>query len=160
MRDHAAMAEERPGFGLAMLLAGAFRIHVDALHSELSELGHAEARPIHGFALQAIGAGGASVADLGRRLKVSRQAASKTVAGLERAGYATRAPHPVDRRAVLVRRTARGDELLAISAAVFAELRAKWAQELGADRLAQIEDDLSRIIAGEPHVGDLPGLLR
>lgn len=155
------MTGDRPGYHLPLLLAGAFRAVVDALHAELAERGHPDARPVHGFALQAVGPDGATVSELGRRLGVSKQAAAKTAAGLERLGYLEREHHPADARAVRLRRSVRGDELLALSAEVFERLRSRWASELGAERIRALEDDLERIAApGEGKLGDLPGWLR
>ena len=82
----------RPGFELPLLLAGAFRELIDNLHAELGKHGHGQARPLHGFALQAIGPDGATVSELGRRLGVTKQAAAKTAAGLEQIGYIARQP--------------------------------------------------------------------
>lgn len=152
---------DRPGFALPLLLAGAFRATVDALHAELAEQGHEAARPVHGFALQAIGPDGASTSDVARRLGVSKQAAAKTVAGLERLGYVVTAADPADGRRRVARRTPRGDDLLLRSAEVFGRLRAAWAAELGAGRLGALEDDLERIAGpASAKLGDLPGWLR
>lgn len=91
---------KRAGFELPILLLGAWRSLIDELHRALAEGGHAEAGPIHGFGLQAIGAAGSTTSELARQLGVSKQAAAKTVASLERAGYVYRAPDPKDGRAV------------------------------------------------------------
>jgi DNA-binding MarR family transcriptional regulator len=155
------MTPDRFGFELPLLLAGAFRALIDELHRQLADRGHPGARPIHGFALQAIGPDGATVSELGRRLGVSKQAAAKTAAGLERLGYVVREQHLTDARAVQLRRSPRGNELLSLSAEVFARLRAEWARELGSERISELEDDLQRIaIAGGAKLGDLPGWLR
>jgi DNA-binding MarR family transcriptional regulator len=155
------MTSERPGFELALLLARAFRALIDALHLELAELGHPDARPIHGFALQAIGPDGITLSKLGRRLGVSKQAATKTAAGLERLGYVTREHDPTDARAVVLRRSPRGEQLLSLSAEIFERLRAAWARELGGDRVQALEDDLERIATSTgARLGDLPGWLR
>jgi DNA-binding MarR family transcriptional regulator len=157
----AASPGERPGYELPLHLVGAFRTLVDALHEELAERGHPDARPIHGFALQALGPGGATTADLGRRLGVSKQGAAKTAAALERIGYVSREPDPGDRRAVLLRPTAAGLEMLALSAEIFDRLRGEWAERLGARRLERLEDDLRELAApSRAKLGDLPGWLR
>jgi hypothetical protein len=67
---------ERPGYELPLLLAGGFRLLIDELHEHLAEQGHPELRPVHGFALQAVGRDGATVSEIGRRLGVSKQAAA------------------------------------------------------------------------------------
>lgn len=134
---------------------------IDALHSELAQLGHPDARPLHGFALQALGPDGATVSELGRRLGVSKQAAAKTADGLERLGYLRRVPHPTDARAVRLRRTEGGDEMLALNAEILERLRAGWVAHIGAERLEQLQDDLERIGGvGTAKLGDLPGWLR
>jgi DNA-binding MarR family transcriptional regulator len=150
------MTDDRFGFELPLLLAAAFRAVIDGLHERLAERGHPKARPIHGFALQAIGPDGATVSELGRRLAVSKQAAAKTASSLERLGYVVRHDHPTDARAVQLRRSRRGEELLSLSAQIFDQLRAGWAHELGDERLHALEDDLE-VIAGAAHTGDMPG---
>jgi len=155
------MSTDRFGFELPLLLAGAFRALIDDLHRELARRGHPDARPVHGFALQAIG-GGARVSDLARRLGVTKQAAAKTATALEGLGYITRESDPADARAVRLRRTPRGEEMLALSAEIFERQRTRWAAQLGADRVRALEDDLERIAGagGSAKLGDLPGWLR
>src|ERR1700733_223985 len=108
---------ERAAFELPFLLIGAFRSLIDELHRTLAESGHDEARPLHGFALQAIGPEGSTASELGRRLGVTKQAAAKTVASLERVGYVCREPDSKDGRAVRLLRTPLGEEMLSLSAA-------------------------------------------
>lgn len=138
---------ERVAFELPLLLVGAFRSLIDELHRWLAEGGHRDARPVHGFALQAIGPHGSTTSELGRQLGVSKQAAAKTVKSLEEAGYVRREPDAEDGRAVRVRRTARGDEMLALSAVFFETYRARLADVLGPRRLAELEDDLEQMAA-------------
>ncbi len=150
------MTDDRFGFELPLLLGAAFRALIDGLHERLAERGHPDARPIHGFALQAIGPDGATVSELGRRLAVSKQAAAKTASSLEQLGYVVRHEHHTDARAVQLRRSRRGEELLSLSAQIFGQLRAGWAHELGDKRLHALEDDLE-LVAGTAHVADMPG---
>lgn len=147
-----------PAWRVVLLLAGAFRDGVDALHVELAEQGHPEARPLHGFALQAIGPDGCTINELGQRLGVTKQAAAKTAAGLERAGYLTREPVPGDRRAVRLRRTPRAEDLLVASEAGFERVAERWRHQLGPTRYDALVDALATI-AGDRPVGDLPGWL-
>ena len=149
---------ERAGFELPLLLVGAFRSLIDELHRALSESGHHEARPLHGFALQAIGRDGCTASALGRRLGVSKQAAAKTVASLERVGYVRREPDPGDARAVRLQRTARGEEMLALSAAFFAAYRTRLTQNLGPRQVAELEDGLEEMAgATEDSLRGFPG---
>lgn len=156
------MSVDRPGFELPFLLIGAFRSLIDALHRELAEAGHPDVRPVHGFALQAVGAEGVTASELGRRLGVSKQAAAKTAAGLVALGYLEERPGAGDRRTRPLRRTPRGEACLDASAEIFERLRHSWVAELGADRVAALEDDLETVnrAAGTTILGDLPGWLR
>jgi DNA-binding MarR family transcriptional regulator len=146
-------------YELPLLLLAGYRVVIDEAHTELAECGHPDLRPAHGFALQAIGTFGATAADVGRRLGVSKQAAGKTIDRLTELGYVTRATEAADRRRKLVRLTPRGWQALAQSAESFARVRARWAAELGADRVAALEADLQTMTAGQPFRLDLPGWL-
>jgi DNA-binding MarR family transcriptional regulator len=150
---------ERFGFELPLLLLGSFRAIIDELHAELARLGHPGARPLHGFALQALGPDGVTIGELGRRLGVSKQAAAKTAKHLEEIGYAARSPHPEDGRSAVLTRTALGAEMLGLSAVIFERQREHWTELLGAERLAMLEDDLAALAGRTPgmSMNELPG---
>ncbi|MFI7674744.1 MarR family winged helix-turn-helix transcriptional regulator [Actinophytocola sp. NPDC049390] len=135
-----------PGYELPLLLFGGFRTLIDRLHEELARQGHADARPAHGFALQAVGPAGATASELGRRLGVSKQAAGKTVDRLVRLGYVERVASEADARAKVVRLTPLGLDLLNRSAAIFDELRAEWVRTLGPERVTAVEAALRVVV--------------
>jgi DNA-binding MarR family transcriptional regulator len=145
------------GFLLPLRLFVGFRQLVDGVHAELAREGHADLRPLHGFVCQAIGRDGTTAVELGRRLGVSKQAAGKTIDGLERLGYVVRAADPHDARRKLVRLTDRGVEVLTRSAQIFDELRAEWAARIGPDRLRALEADLVTATGAEAFRLDVPG---
>lgn len=136
------MTGEPHGFALPQLLVWAFRGMVDELHEELAAQGHPDVRPAYGFAMQAIGLDGATATEMGARLGVSKQAAGKTVDRLVDLGYACREPDPADKRRKLVQLTPRGVDSLARAAAIFGQIRARWAAQLGEQRLADFEECL------------------
>ena len=142
-----------------ILMAAAFRAVIDRLHQELAQRGHADARPLHGFALQAIGPGGATISELGRRLGVSKQAAAKTARGLEALGYVERVADAGDARATHLRRTPRAEELLRLSAEYFEREKARWIDLLGEDRFRALAKDLETVSNGAD-ISDLAGWLR
>jgi DNA-binding MarR family transcriptional regulator len=145
------MSPTPSGFELAFVLARASDALVDALLRELASRGYSDARAVHCFALHAIGEAGTTVSELGRRLGVSKQAAAKTAAGLEVRDYAVRELHPTDTRALLLRRTERGEKLVAASAAAFERLRASWGAWAGAEgaaRMAGVAEQLARVAGG------------
>ena len=143
-----ASVPDTPGFELPLLLFGGFRALIERLHEELARQGHPDARPAHGFALQAIGPAGATASALGRRLGVSKQAAGKTVDRLTRLGYVERVADEADGRAKLIRLTPRGTDVLARSAAIFDDLRAEWMRALGPEQVRALEDALRAVVPG------------
>ncbi|MGW7429103.1 MarR family winged helix-turn-helix transcriptional regulator [Streptomyces sp. NPDC054861] len=138
-----------PGFELPLLLFAGFRTLIDRLHAELARQGHPGLRPAYGFALQAVGAHGATASEIGRRLGVSKQAAGKTVDRLVDLGYAQRTDDPADARRKLVRLTPRGFDALARSAAVFDRLRTEWTDTLGPERVRDMETALRTVVPTE-----------
>lgn len=143
---------------LPLLLLQGFRVLIDGLHAELARQGHPDVRPVHGFVLQAV-ADGCSAVELGRRLGVTKQGATKHVETLEGLGYLRRDPDPHDARARIVRRTARGDDCLRRSARILGDLREGWAESLGPDRVDDLEHDLRAVTADAPLRVDVPGWL-
>jgi DNA-binding MarR family transcriptional regulator len=145
------------GFELPLLLFAGFRSVIDELHAELAKRGHPGMRPAHGFAMQAIGFGGATASEVGKRLGISKQAAGKTVERLEELGYVQRAGDDADRRRKTVRLTPRGISALTLSAMIFGEIRARWEGTLGPARLTAMEADLRTMAPGETFRLDVPG---
>lgn len=153
------MSTDMPGYELALRLLAAFRLMVDELHAELARQGHPDARPMHGFVFQAIGTGGITAVELGRKLGISKQAAGKTIGNLERLGYVRREPDASDRRQKVVVLTDRGYDMLERSARIFDQLRARWAALIGMDRLRVVEADLRKITEDAAFSLDIPGWL-
>jgi DNA-binding MarR family transcriptional regulator len=151
------MSNDSSGFELPLLLFGGFRSIIDELHAELARRGHPDMRPAHGFALQAIGLGGATATEAGRRLGISKQAAGKTIDRLEELGYVHRSGDDADRRRKLVRLSPSGVAVLALSAMIFNDIRSRWEATLGAARLAELEAGLRTMAPGETFRLDVPG---
>jgi DNA-binding MarR family transcriptional regulator len=147
------------GFELPLLLFAGFRSLIDELHAELAKRGHPDMRPAHGFAMQAIGLGGATATEVGKRLGISKQAAGKTLERLEELGYVHQAGDDADRRRKTMRLTPRGISALTLSAMIFGDIRARWEAELGGTRLAEMEADLRAMAPGETFRLDVPGWL-
>ncbi|MCE6998285.1 MarR family winged helix-turn-helix transcriptional regulator [Saccharothrix sp. S26] len=146
-----------PGFELPLLLFAGFRSLIDQLHAELARRGHPDLRPAYGFAMQAIGVRGATASEVGRRLGVSKQAAGKTVDRLAALGYVERVDDPGDGRRKLIRLTPHGIDSLVKAAEVFDRLRARWVEQLGADRVAQLESSLRVVVPDAGFPVDVPG---
>lgn len=85
---------------------------------------------------------------------VTRQALGQMLAHLAEGGYVESVPDAADRRAVIVRRTRRGDAAAAAGMAGIAALEGTWAREVGAERFAAFRDVLRELVLGGP---PLPG---
>lgn len=139
-----------PGAELALLLLTGFHSMTDEVIAELAERGHDGVRPVHEFALRAIDSGAETASDLGRRMDVSKQAAAKTIAALQRLEYVVRETDPDDARRKRLRVTPRGHEMMALGGELFDQVRDRWAAQIGARRLTELESDLARLTGRPP----------
>ncbi len=123
---------------LGILLREPFRIASARLHERFAERGHPEVRAPHGNVLQFLDEGGTRVSVLAERAQVTKQSMAELVAHLERHGYVERVPDPDDRRAKLVRATARGQEVYEIAREFVIDVEAEWTAKLGERKIATL----------------------
>ncbi len=139
------------GANLALLLLGAFRSLATATTEELAARGFEDFRPAHEFAMRAIAGGADNASELGRRLSVSKQAAAKTIAVLEQRGYVGRDPDAQDARRKRLQLTPRGLEVLQTGEEILDDLRIRWAEQIGMDRLEMVEAVLTERLKALPN---------
>ena len=108
------------------------------LIERLAAHGHDEVRLPHGNVLQYLDDDGTRVSVLAERAALTKQAMAQLVAHLEEHGYVERVPDPRDRRAKLVRATARGREVYAIVREFIADLDARLDRELGPAKVRRL----------------------
>jgi DNA-binding MarR family transcriptional regulator len=118
---------------LASLFAG--WAMADEIQRRLAADGFEDVRFADGFVFQHLVTGAVTIGALAERLGVSQQAASKTVADLERRGYVRRAADPDDARARLVALTARGEAAIAGARRHREALARELAERLGPRRV-------------------------
>jgi DNA-binding MarR family transcriptional regulator len=147
----------RSGANLALLMLGGFRSLVDAATVELAARGYEDVRPVHDFALRAIAGGADSASELGRQMSVTKQAAARSVSTLEERGYVRREVDPADARRMRLQVTDQGFAVLRTGEAIFDELRARWQQQIGPDKLAELESLLTELVGEQPVRLDTPG---
>ena len=138
------------GAELALLLLGSFHSMTDQVIAELADRGHPGVRPVHEFALRAIDTGADTASELGRRLSVSKQAAAKTIAALQRLGYVEIEPDPTDAPRKRIQVTPRGHDMIAIGSALFDDLRDRWAAQIGAQQLNVLQAHLGQLVTPRP----------
>lgn len=112
------------------LLLDAFNSMTEEVNRRLAAQRFDGVRNSHGFAMQALGDGCTST-QLGQRLGISKQAAAKTVQGLEAMGFVRRSANPADARETFISPTPRGRTMLRLSGAAFADIVAGWRADLG-----------------------------
>ncbi len=146
---------DRPGWELGIgLLAAASALFAE-LHARLAEQGHPELRPAHGYAFQAIGAHGATATQLGERLGITKQAAGQMARELIRLGYVRAGRDDADARRRPLRLTARGEDALVRTVAVFEALREEWVTAAGPRRVAETAEALDALVALYGRAGPL-----
>jgi DNA-binding MarR family transcriptional regulator len=133
---------------LAVLMRDVYMLLNDRVLVRLAERGHADVRPVHSALFEHLDDGGTTVSVLAERATMTKQAMAELVAHLEAHGYVTREPDPADRRAKLVRPTARGREVVGIAQELVPELEAWAAGLIGAARAAALQADLRKLRAG------------
>jgi DNA-binding MarR family transcriptional regulator len=112
----------------------------------LVQRGYHDIRPSHSAVLANLGLGAVRVTELAERARVTQQAMGKMLKELERLGYVTRAVDRGDRRAREIKLTPRGEQLAADSRSVVAEVRAIYADKVGASELDTLESQLRTVV--------------
>src|ERR1700722_11181156 len=114
-------------------------------------------RPAQAVALVPLAIGGLHASDLADRLRVSRQAVAQAVTALERHGYVTRLPDPVDARARIIELTPRGQQALRIMRSNALDREKRWQQVLGKQRLGEWRETLQVLLSSEARASPEPG---
>ena len=140
-------ARERPE-NLGVLLREPYRYGTEVLNRTFAERGHPEIRPPHGSVFPFLDDEGTRVSVLAERAQITKQSMAELVEHLEQHGYVERLPDPSDRRAKLVRATAKGRELYAIAREVVAELEKEWTKLLGKEKMRRLRAILEELNAG------------
>jgi DNA-binding MarR family transcriptional regulator len=138
------MPSPRRPFELTWLLAGTFRAITQELSVRLAAEGFTDLPASAGLAFARMAGGGATSGELATYLGISKQAAGQLVDQLEARGLARRTPGP-DGRTKTVRLTERGYDCTRAATRISAEIEARWAAQVGADRLDTLVADLRAI---------------
>jgi DNA-binding MarR family transcriptional regulator len=112
----------------------------------LKARGHPGIRPSHSAVFANLGMGAVRVTELAQRAQVTQQAMGKMLKELERMGYVARDIDGVDKRAKEIRLTQRGIDLATDSLAVVSEVRAYYAEKIGAAQLDNLETSLREAV--------------
>lgn len=139
------MSSDRWSTATAALKLSTRLIH--QIQAGVTNAGFHDVTPLHGFAFARIAAGDATTADLAVYLGISKQAAAQLTERLVMAGYAERRPHPADRRARILRLTARGNACTQAARSAAEKAVEQWRSELPPHDVEAFESALRTLTA-------------
>jgi DNA-binding MarR family transcriptional regulator len=129
---------------LPNLFEGALREFRSALY-ELSDARYPGLRARHYRLLSFIPDEGIRLTQVAEASGLTKQALAQALAPLEAGGYLEVVPDPADRRARIVRRTARGHEVVDAVLALQDGFEQRWAAHVGAERWAGARQVLAEL---------------
>ncbi|MQY11515.1 hypothetical protein SRB5_16340 [Streptomyces sp. RB5] len=134
---------EESELSTGLLLFLPYRWLEDRVFAALADAGYDDFTPAQARVLQRIGPDGTRLTDLAQQAQVTKQTAGFLVDQLEKTGYVTRVPDPTDRRARLVRGTAKAWAAKETADAVVAGAEREWEAHLGKRRMKQLREALT-----------------
>ncbi len=140
---------------LYRLLTRAQRAHNDEMTRRLQERSYPDVQPSYARVLSNLHPDGSSIVAVATRAGVTRQAASQLLKEIEAKGYVRRERDPKDARAVIVRRTKRGEQLLRDALGVVSELEAEYAGSIGEQKVERLRTLLAELLRDIDPVGGL-----
>lgn len=141
-------AGRQPPLGSLVNVAG--RVLNSALDARLVSSGFGDLGAAHAPIFMAIDAEGSSVTELARALRTTKQATGELIRHLQSGGYVEVEVDQRDRRARKVALTERGWDALRVGVDVIADFDHWLDGVIGADRVAEFRDNLTRIVHTDP----------
>lgn len=123
---------------LGQLLLRGFKWFDQGLLNRLHAKGFPELRRSHSLVVAHLDSGGTRIAELARRIGVSRQAMHETVGELRRAGLVELVADPTNRSAKLVVMTEEGRRSVRAARRIYADLERELASRLGPEQAAEL----------------------
>ncbi|WP_426309964.1 MarR family winged helix-turn-helix transcriptional regulator [Cellulosimicrobium sp. E-16] len=137
--------DEQDELNTGLLLFIPYRALELRVYTAVREAGFDDATPAQLRVFQRVGPHGTRLTELAEAAEITKQTAGFLVDQLEAAGYVERVPDPADRRARLVRVTARGAAASRVAAAELARVEAEWTAHLGVRGMASLRRQLARL---------------
>jgi DNA-binding MarR family transcriptional regulator len=131
------------------LLQLTFDVFERELFPRVQAAGFDDLRPGHGCVFGTITPEGARLTDLAERAGLTKQAVGEVVSELEQAGYVERVPDPSDGRAKIIRLTERGEQAWNLGRSIIDEVRGRWEERYGRERVANMLELLDQIVGDE-----------
>ncbi len=132
---------------IGALLRIPFQHVTERVYAALDSAGFSDISPAHFAVFQHLPPDGARQSVLAERAKMRKQSMGYLVRHLESCGYLERVADPDDKRAQLVRQTARGREVERIARRAIAGVEHEWLELLGPVRFSVFRRTLETISA-------------
>lgn len=116
---------------------------------DLVEAGYGDVRPTHGCVFRFVREDGIRLTELAQLADMTKQSIGEIVDDLAGLGYLERFPDPDDKRAKLIRLTAKGEKAQSVGFGLFAKLEQRWGERYGEERIAELRALLEEIAATE-----------
>jgi DNA-binding MarR family transcriptional regulator len=117
--------------------------------ADLERAGYGDVRPTHGCVFRFVREDGMRLTDLASLAGITKQSAGEIVDDLAKLGYLERVPDPADRRAKLIRLTAKGEEAQRVGFRLFGKLERRWGERYGTERVAAMRELAEEIAASQ-----------
>jgi DNA-binding MarR family transcriptional regulator len=119
------------------------------MYPRMHAAGFGDLRPGHGCVFGTITPEGDRLTVLAERANLTKQAVGEVVSELEKAGYVERVPDPHDGRAKIIRLTKRGEAAWNMGWSILNEIRGRWEERYGKERVATMVELLGEIVGNE-----------
>jgi DNA-binding MarR family transcriptional regulator len=130
-------------------LPALMELAVDAMWADfrasLLDAGITDIRPTHGCVFRFLHDDGMRLTDLASLAGLTKQSVGEIVDDLTALGYIERYPDPTDKRAKLLRLTAKGKTAQGTGFSLFTKLEEDWADVFGSDEIAVLRSLLERV---------------
>ncbi|HEX4205635.1 MAG TPA: MarR family transcriptional regulator [Ktedonobacteraceae bacterium] len=131
---------------IGRLLLRAHRIFSEQALRKLRKLGHTRLSMVHTTLLPHLDINGTQATVLAERAGITKQAAGRVIADLEREGYVQRLPDPTDQRASMIVFTDAGWQFLVDAYHVKKEIEEEYTALLGFERMQQFRSILQELL--------------
>jgi DNA-binding MarR family transcriptional regulator len=131
------------------LLEVAFEAAVSEFFGRMEQSDFGDIRPSHGCVFRYMKSPGLRLTEIAERGNMTKQSAGEVIDDLVARGYVERVPDPEDGRAKLVTLTGRGEEAQTYGFGLLADIEQQWAEQYGAERMADLRMTLESITAHE-----------
>ncbi len=126
------------------------------IYAGVRAAGFDDLRPAHVTLFRWPGPGGRRPGEVAADVQISKQRVNDLLRELERLGYLGLQRDPADRRARIIRLTARGNRLHEVAVGIHAQIEDEWRQTIGRRRYEQLRKTLAEVM-GPQRDRDIPG---